>query len=209
MTDNQDIYTLFNFVNNNPFWLTILNSIISLSVGGWIVYQFNLKIEKKKSKEQAKLNYENVINLLIGTIEELKIVGLYISEYHSKGEYQIALKEAKGYFNEALYHIRLSNLDLFRIKFAEISSRFIKELSELKKYTIIDENLNRIEDLVKKSSTPNIVPFDKENIINEDGSVYSEGEVLEIIIQFLLQDGNFLNVISEIKTKLQLLQYRL
>jgi len=208
MTDNQNIYTLFNFVNNNPFWLTIINTLISLTVGGWIVYQFNLRIEKRKSKEQTKLNFENISNHLLGTIEELKIVGLYISEYHSKGEYQIALKEVKGYFNESLYNIRLSNLDLFRIKFAEIRSTFIKELSEFKKYIIINENTISLEELAIKSTTPNVVPFDAQNIIKEDGSIYTENEVTEIIIHFLKEEGNFLYVISEIMSKLQLIEYK-
>ncbi|MEM2757194.1 MAG: endonuclease NucS [Sulfolobales archaeon] len=45
-------------------------------------------------------------------------------------------------------------------------------------------------------------------IIKEDGSIYTENEVIEIINHFLKEEGNFLYVISEIKSKLQLIEFK-
>jgi hypothetical protein len=208
MNDNQNIYALFNFVNDNPIWLGILNTIVSLLLGAWIVYKFNIKIENRKYNENRKLDFEN-LKLKIGkTIEEFRLIGCYISEYLSKAEYQIAQKEVNGYLNENLYNIRLSNFDIFRVKYAELRSVLLFELVQLRNNIVFDETYENLVKKIEKYNVPPKILFNKENIIKDDGKLYDEQEIEVMVTKKLKEENELIFILDKLKIIIPNLQYK-
>jgi len=208
MNDNQSIYALFNFVNDSPFWIGLLNTIVSISLGAWIVYRFNIKVENRKSKERRKHDFENLKIKIGRTLEEYRLIGSYISEYKSKGEFQIVQKELTDYFNENLYNIRVSNFDLFRMKYAELRSLLLFESNELQRYIEEETLFNDWIKIIERYNIPSFILFDKDNIFNKAGEIISEQDIDNLVLKKLKEENELLYIVDGVKRIIPNLKYK-
>ena len=208
MDENQNIYALFNFINDSPIWIGLLNTLLSIFLGAWIVYRFNIKVENKKFNENRKLEFENLKYKIGKTLEEFRMIGSYITEYQSKGEFQIAQRELTDYFNENLYNIRISNFDIFRIKYAELRSVLLYELKELNKYVIKDEFFETLVMNVEKYNIPPTILFNKDNILNSDNELISEQEIDSMVIEKLKEENELIYFVIKFNEILPNLKYK-
>ncbi len=208
MNDNQSIYALFNIVNDSPFWIGLLNTIVSVFLGAWIVYRFDIKVNNKKTKEFRILNFENLKIKIGRTLEEYRLIGSYISEYKSKGEFQIVQKECTNYFNENLYNIRVSNFDLFRIKYAELRGLLLFELNELDNYIEKNSLLIDLIRVIERYNIPCSIPFDKDNIFNQDGEIITEQNIDSLVLKKLKEANELLDIVDEVKSIIPTLKYK-
>lgn len=177
MNDADVYYFLNNTQGTGTLWFNLFTTIISVVLGGCIVYFFNLRIEKRKERELEKIKFNDLKFNIIETIEELKTIAYYLAEYKSKGEFQIRQKELFGTFNENLYNLRASKFDDFRLRYAQVKGRFLFELKMLKSKCLPNNEIDQFIEKVKDFRYDLFIDFSKHSLKNEIGNDITENDI--------------------------------
>lgn len=176
--NDPDVYSILNISQvTGQLWFNLLTTIISVILGGFIVYFFNLRIEKRKERELEKRNFNDLKFNVIETTEELKTIAYYLAEYKSKGEFQIRQKELGQTFNENLYNLRASKFDDFRLRYAQVKGRFLFELKMLKSKCVPNNEIDQFIEKVKDFSHDLFIVFSKHSLKDEHGNDITESEI--------------------------------
>jgi hypothetical protein len=183
--NDPNVYSILNISHENgSIWFNLLTTVIGAFLGGFIVYFFNIRIEKRKERELEKRNFNNLKFNVIETTEELKTIAYYLAEYKSKGEFQIRQKELGQPFNENLYNIRASKFDDFRLQYAHVKSRFIFELKMLKSQCKNNNEIDQIIEKVKDYSHDLFIDFSNHSLKDEHGNYLTENDVDSMVNDF-------------------------
>lgn len=204
--NDPDVYSILNISQvTGQLWFNLLTTIISVILGGFIVYFFNLRIEKRKERELEKRNFNDLKFNVIETTEELKTIAYYLAEYKSKGEFQIRQKELGQTFNENLYNLRASKFDDFRLRYAQVKGRFLFELKMLKSKCVPNNEIDQFIEKVKDFSHDLFIVFSKHSLKDEHGNDITESEI-DAMINNLRNNPNsifyLLNTLIDILDKL-------
>jgi hypothetical protein len=183
--NDPNVYSVLNISHENgSIWFNLLTTVIGAFMGGFIVYFFNIRIEKRRERELEKRNFYNLKFNVIETMEELKTIAYYIAEYKSKGEFQIRQKELGQPFNENLYNLRASKFDDFRLQYAHVKSRFIFELKMLKSQCENNNEIDQIIEKVKDYSHDFFIDFSNHSLKDEHGNYLTENDVDSMVNDF-------------------------
>jgi hypothetical protein len=136
------------------------------------------------------------------------LLGSFISEYKSKGEFQIAVREATDDFNENLYYIRLSNFDSFRIKFAELRSSLLQELNDLNRLVEPNPLLIALIEKIERYNIPSSLDFNSKNIKNGKGEIILESEVDKMVQAKLSNFDELISLVDQVKKILPVLIFK-
>jgi hypothetical protein len=186
--DDPNVYSLFHIVNESgSLWFSLLTTIIGAILGGFIVYFFNIRLEKKKSNEREVNSFNELKLTVIESIEELRIISYYFAEYRSKAEFQIRQKELGYSFNENIYNIRVSKFDDFRLRYAQVKGKLTYELNTIKRKCKSNENFNQLTNNLKDCRHDLFVDFSKSDLKDGTGNLLSECDV-DIMVNSLRND---------------------
>lgn len=208
MEDYQKLYSIFTFVNESSLFLGLLNTFISGFFGAWIVYYFNIRLERKKQIENKKQSFYLLKTNIIETIEEYKIITSYISEYQSKAEYQIKRKDFGFLFNENIYNVRVAKFDDFRIKFAEIRGKLLNQLKTLEQDANNKHLVIGFYQMIEKYQRPTFVNYDEIELSDKEGTVFlSESDIDRLVMIKLEQENQLYWIVDKIKNGLQTIDF--
>lgn len=206
--NDTNVYSFLNISQGTgTLWFNLLTTIISVVLGGCIVYFFNLRIEKRKERELEKRNFNDLKFNVIQTTEELKTIAYYLAEYKSKGEFQIRQKELIGTFNENLYNLRASKFDDFRLRYAHVKGRFLFELKMIKSKCLPNSEIDQFIEKVKDFRHDLFIDFSKHSLKDEKGNDITENDI-DTMVNNLRNNPNsifyLLNTLIDILDKLVL-----
>lgn len=195
------------FDSNDDFtvWSGVITTLLGTFLGGWIVYLFTVRIENKKKKIADKENFEILKRETIRTLEELKSMGSYISEYLSKANYQIKRRETTGYFNENIYNIRVAKFDDFRIKYVEIRSRLLMQTEQLIDNSHVKTGIEEKFGAIREHDTPAHIAYAEINLVHSDGSDLTEADLDQMIKEKLAAPGELHTLILALETEIRTL----
>ncbi|MCX6303400.1 MAG: hypothetical protein NT040_00390 [Bacteroidetes bacterium] len=205
MEESRVIYALFNIIGGESVFWSLLKMIVSVSLGGCIVYFFNIRLEIKRNKHKLEEDFENRKQQICQTIDEYRLIYSYIADYQTMSEFQRLVKDKTGYFNENIYNIRVAKFDDFRMKFAELKSKLLGELARIDNKLpckgLLKEHIDRIE----KYDKPYFFNDGELNVLDDSGEVIKEPELYGIIQRKLHEPGQLYSLVLQLKETILLL----
>lgn len=209
MDDYQKVYSLFTFVNESSFLIGLINTIVSGLFGAWIVYYFNIRLERNKQKDLQKQNFLLLKNQILQTIEEYRIITSYIAEYQSKAEYQIKCKDSGFYFNENIYNVRVGKFDDFRIKFAEIRSKLLNQLKTIEQDANNTDLIIDFYQRIENYQRPTFVDYDEIVLTDDKGNVIlKETDIDKMVMKKLEKENELYWIVDKLKIGLQTIEFK-
>lgn len=209
MDDYQKVYSLFTFVNESSLLIGLINTIVSGLFGAWIVYYFNIRLERNKQKDIQKQNFLLLKTQILQTIEEYRIITSFIAEYQSKSEYQIKCRDSGLYFNENIYNVRVGKFDDFRIKFAEIRSKLLNQLKIIEQDTNNTDLIIDFYQRIENYQRPTFVGYDEIVPTDDEGNIIlKETDIDKMVMKKLKNENELYWIVDKLKIGLKTIEFK-